>query len=269
MNFNMERVNIDNVDFLVIKPTYLSDEEYNEIKPYIETLGGHWRERAGGFVFHLDSLSRTEKAEWQEKHQFFPTPESVAKRVVELCGLDKLDWENIQMGECGLVGAPFILEPSAGQGALLKAIPDNVKYHIKEMIVEPNEENARVLNELGHIVEEMTFEKFYNKCRYNKGMEYEEYSKVYGNITHVIMNPPFSESRDIKHTMMAYNMLKDGGTLVSIVSENALWYKNGNSREFRQWLTDVDAYIEPVPYGAFKESGTTVDTVIIKVVKNN
>ena len=67
--------------------------------------------------------------------------------------------------------------------------------------------------------------------------------------------------------MMAYNMLQSGGTLVGIISENVLYYKDQVSLEFQQWLKEHKAEIIPVEYGAFKESGTTVDTVIIKIVR--
>ncbi len=147
-----------------------------------------------------------------------------------------------------------MLEPSAGHGDLLDAIPSYI--HQSEWVVEPDSINAEVLRSKGHLVEETTFEDF---AKYNK--------KLKNTMDFVIMNPPFSGSRDVLHTMLAYEFLHKGGTLVSLVSENSLYYENEHSDKFRRWLKDVNAYIEETPYGSFKDSGTTVDTVIIKIKK--
>lgn len=256
-------ISVIDSEYLVIKPVRkMTDAEYDEVKPLIESTGGHWREKYKGFVFKTDTSHREAYSEDKEKNQFFPTPEKVAKRVVELCGLDKVNYNIVDSNS-----NYKIMEPSAGQGSLLIAIPDDVKYYAEEIVVEPNDTNIKALNILGYTVEEMTFEKFYDKCKFARELPYEEHHGIYGSITHVVMNPPFSGSRDIKHTMLAYNMLQEGGTLVSVVSENALYYENENSEKFREWIKEVDAYIEEVPYGSFRESGTLVDTVIIKVVK--
>ena len=73
----------------------IPNEAYDKLKPIIEHLGGHWREKVKKFVFRNDvgeiifdcienGVDVTEKYKWQEETQFYPTPEKVAKRVVEL-----------------------------------------------------------------------------------------------------------------------------------------------------------------------------------------
>lgn len=243
MNFDVTYECIDNAILLVFRPSeQLTDYEYDKLKPYMESMGGHWRERLKGFVFSLNSLERNEYSRWKEDIQYFPTPKSVAKRVIELAELDNCKYK------------PYILEPSAGTGNLLDAIPNNIEYDLHA--IEPECINANTLKEKGYKVELCSFEEFYNKY---KGTE--------RAITHVIMNPPFSLGRDIHHTRLAYELLKEGGTLVSIVSENSLYYDNEDSMKFNKWLKQCNAHIEPIPNGAFKESGTTVDTVIIKIIK--
>ena len=247
MNFKISFTDVDNLEFLVLNPCdKLSDTEYDKLKPYLEGMGGHWREKVGGFVFSLESISRDMYLQWQEDNQFFPTPKAVAKRLIELSGIKEYSYNN----------KPFILEPSAGQGSLLDELQIGIDLNYSEYVVEPNECNAEVLNNKGHVVQLMTFEEFYAKHKNDEK-----------HITHIIMNPPFSKGRDIKHTMMAYDLLIPGGTLVAVVSENSLYYKNENTDKFNDWLKKHNAYIESVPYGSFKDSGTTVDTVIIKIVK--
>lgn len=242
MNFNIEYEVINGEKLLVMRPVdQLSDGTYDTLKPYIEGMGGHWRERVQGFAFTLKAFEMDENKKWKELTQFFPTPDVVARQVIKHSGLENVD-------------RAVILEPSAGSGALLKALPDKegfIKY-----VVEPDEKNIKELKRQGYSVNECTFEQFYDNAM-SKDLKF----------THVIMNPPFSQSRDVIHVMKAYDLLKDGGRLVAIVSENSLYYKNRYSALFSRWLKDVNAYIEHVSTGSFKESGTMVDTVIVVINK--
>ena len=243
----MEHYSISFKDkMLVLSPVReLSDEEYDRIKPIVEEMGGHWREKLKGFVIPSDKSHREVYTQRNEDIQFFPTPNTLAKRMVELSGIQ--NWSSSDY--------PRVLEPSAGTGNLLDALPKCVNPSM--YIVEPDAENAETLIRKGYwMVNKLTFEEFSKRCK-----------KLRKTMDFVIMNPPFSKSRDVIHTMMAYEFLKEGGTLVAIVSENAMYYENEHSESFRKWLKDVDAYIEEIPYGSFRESGTTVDTVIIKVTK--
>ena len=227
----------------------MTDEEYDKLKPTIEHLGGHWREKYKCFVFSSDirknledckknGLKISEEYLWKEKTQFFPTPCAVAERVVELA--------EIEDGQ-------FILEPSAGQGGLV----DCVHKDCSILCIEPLEENIKVLTEKGYVTGTMTFEEYYSAC-YKNGI---------GLYDRVIMNPPFSGQRDIKHLLMAYELLNQNGILVAIISENALYYQTETSKNFIKFLDEHNAMIEAVPPRAFTESGTTIETVIVKIIK--
>lgn len=226
----------------------MTDEEYDKLKPTIEHLGGHWREKYKCFVFGTDirtkleeckknGITISEKYLWQEKTQFFPTPKSVAERVVELAEIED---------------GYFVLEPSAGQGGLVDCIETNNPI----LCIEPLEENVKVLTQKGYVTAPMTFEQYYAAER-----------KPADAYDRIIMNPPFSEQRDIKHLMMAYDMLEIGGILVAIISENALYYQTELSKNFNKFLVENNAMIEAVPPRAFAESGTTIETIIVKIVK--
>lgn len=226
----------------------VSNQEYDILKPTIEALGGHWREREKAFVFGIDvekeiesvftnnfNVSKEWLSTWVEQHktQFFPTPKPVAERVVELAEISE---------------GQSLLEPSAGQGALLDCIP--VKCHI--LAIEPLAENAMYLERKGYNYCYSTFEDTYNALP---------------KFDRVIMNPPFSGQRDIKHFLMAYDLLKEGGVIVGILSENALYYDTDTTKNFNVFLKEHNAYVEEVPFQSFQESGTTIDTVIIKIKK--
>lgn len=225
----------------------MTNEVYDEIKPIIEHLNGHWREKYGCFVFGEDvsellsdalcnGIDISDDYRWREENQFYPTPKDVAQRVVELA--------DVKSGMS-------ILEPSAGQGALLECIPIG-EYKIQ--CVEPMEVNYQILKKKGYFVFKNTFEDVYSNLP---------------KFDRVIMNPPFSGQRDIKHVMMAFNLLNKGGVLSAVISENALYYKTEVTKSFLKFLKENNGYIESVPSRSFKESGTTIETVLVKVVKKD
>lgn len=241
MRFEVSKEYIDNTTVMIVRPVEkLSDTEYDNIKFTVEGMGGHWRERVNGFVFYNAYIQRTVEHKVKEDLQFFPTPKSVANRVAELSGIRDLLHMNLR-----------ILEPSAGDGALLKKLPlaTNHKY----TVIEPYEPNVKKLKKLGFSVLKCSFEEY---CQ-----------NTTDKFTHIIMNPPFSRSRDVIHVMKAYDLLEKGGRLVAIISENSMYYSNKYSVAFSKWLKNVNATIEPVSPGSFKESGTMVDTVIIVINK--
>lgn len=246
----------------------MTDEEYDALKPLIGFLNGCWREKTKCFVFgynpqnilkdmidmyHTGYLDRgnTEYKdwsgevpisllpfiyrEWQERIHYFPTPDKLAKKVVDMCEIEKGD---------------IVLEPSAGQGALLKYVPEGVTLQV----VEKDEHNCKVLRSKGYKVNNCSFEDYAkNKCMLRP--------------TKVIMNPPFFNHFDMKHIVMAYEMLKKGGTLVAIMSENNLYYEGKVVTKFWEFLKQTNASLTTVPFGEFANSGTMVYTVLIRIVK--
>ena len=225
----------------------VSDEEYDKLKPVIEHLGGHWREKFKCFVFGEDVSDKidfylehgveiSEKYRWQEETQFYPTPKNVAEHVVDLAEI---------------VEGNSVLEPSAGWGNLLD--PISVKCDI--LAIEPLMENSDVLR---------------RKCYNHSVGTFEDFVKhTTQKFDRVVMNPPFSGQRDIKHLLMAYNLLNQGGVLVAIISENALYYETELSDYFRQFLKEHNGCVEVVPSRSFEESGTTIEVVIIKLIKED
>lgn len=238
MNFNIFEEKIDGLDFLVLQPTkYLSDDEFYRIKPYIEKLGGHWRDRAGGFVYLKKSLLMSESDKFKEDNQFFKTPTSIVKRMIELSDLQP---------------NAVVLEPSAGDGAILDCLPKESSF----IAIEPNSLNNQRLRDKGYNSYFLKFEEYYQQ---NVGRK-----RIF---TNVIMNPPFKGDLLVNHIFMAYDLLMDNGVLVSIIKENLLYMNDNKSLEFKKWLDYNDAFVEMLPYGSFKESGTMIDTGIIKVRK--
>lgn len=248
INYLVKEISIDGRPLwhLSTRPA-MSDKEYDAVKYRLERLGGHWRERFGGFVFDTDPtpalrnpatwepIEHSEYEHWKIMRQFYPTPAPVAERVVELCEIND---------------EHTVLEPSAGKAALLKPL------HRTERIqtVEIDGVLAMGLRDMGYAVINSSFEDAVAAGKISP-------------VDRIVMNPPFSQQRDIKHIMLAYELIKEGGILVAIMSENDLYYDTPLTKQFNAFLKDKGAYIEAVPMRAFAESQTSVDTVIVKIKK--
>lgn len=246
----------DESDLLVIKLPSMTDSEYRDIKYVIESIGCHWRERYNGFVtsgkpdrikYRLESLiGKDHLLISQEKlfkieNKFYPTPASVATHMVETANIGKYT---------------SVLEPSAGRGALFKLIK---RKTIVGRAVECNKKNFDILKSMGFIsIYNLTFEEYYSTYICNHIHDY--YDRV-------VMNPPFDNGLDCKHIMMAYNALANGGRLVALMAENNLFYDTPIAKEFKEFLSKTTYTIEAVPYGKFKESGTSVDVVMVVIDK--
>lgn len=226
-----------------LPPDQLDRKLYQDVAKSLELIGGKWKGgKIAGFVFNedptglLSQIAGGEKRNLKKEFQFFGTPDALADRLVELA--------DPKQGH-------YILEPSAGQGAIVKAIK---RYTGSEQIFcfELMPLNQTFLRKLPCAV--ILGEDFLTSL----------HSKRFDRI---IANPPFAKNQDIDHILKMYEVLKPGGRLVSMAGKH--WQISSNKKEkaFRDWLCEVDAEIIEIEAGEFKESGTTVATVIIVINK--
>jgi hypothetical protein len=222
---------------------YLPDEQidrklYMEVAKALELIGGKW---TGGkikaFVFAEDptdllaEIASGEKRNLKKEHQFFGTPPELADRLIELAQLNNFD---------------RVLEPSAGQGAIVEAMQR--KWHnIVPTCVENMGLNSIVLTkkQITHF-----FQDFLTS----------ECSKPFDK---VIANPPFTKNQDIDHIYKMVEVCKPGGIVVSCASNHWRESKNKKETEFRAFLDGMGAVIEEIPAGTFKESGTMIAACIV------
>lgn len=166
---------------------------------------------------------------------YFPTPAALCARMVELAELPAGDFA--------------MLEPSAGHGAIADAVKAAAGGRACIRTVEINHTLREILTAKGHFVAP--------SCDFTAIPPAPGYDRI-------LMNPPFENGQDAKHTMHAWNFLKPKGILVSILAGNALQRRDTT---FAKWFDDVNAERYPIPAGAFKESGTDVASVIVLAVK--
>lgn len=130
--------------------------------------------------------------------QYFPTCKELA--------VEMIDWS-------GLTISDDVLEPSCGQAGIAKVIAE--EYSVSSLTcVEISETFADIAKE--------TLKPFDNVHHAVINLDFLDYAKsCHRDFDVVVMNPPFSMGRAIKHTMAAANLLKVGGVLVGLVPDSA------------------------------------------------
>ena len=122
----------------------------------------------------------------QKAHQFYPTPERLARIAVDMADIGPDD---------------TCLEPSAGMGGLA----DLMKQAAEWMhCVEVSPMHCKVLVAKGHSVTQTDFLAWSGDP-----------------VDRIVANPPFSEGRWQAHTQHAATMVKPGGRLVAILPASA------------------------------------------------
>lgn len=230
---------------LYLPKVQLTKKAYADVKLWIEEAGGKWKGgKVQGFTFDFDAdrvvgiLRQGKRCNLAQEFQFFETPDETADWLVSLVGELRPDMK--------------ILEPSAGRGAIVRAVhracPD-VMVDCYELMPENKQ---RLMNVDGVRLIGDDFTK-------------EEYPDSYDII---VANPPFSKNQDVRHVRQMYAWLKPGGVMAAITSKH---WQMGSEREcvkFKEWLDEVNATLFEIPEGTFKQSGTGVGTIAIVIIKN-
>jgi len=236
---------IVNENSLSLPNITLDRAEYVDIKKALEDIGGKWKSgKTQAFVFAhdpkplLDDILGGKKINLKKDFQFFATPSKLANRLV---GLAEIESHHT------------ILEPSAGQGAIIEAI-HNLIGNITVSYYELMPQNRDILNKknlsLNYIGEDFLEDD--EKIKFDR----------------IIANPPFTKNQDIEHFMKMYECLNENGILVCITSTS--WKRGSQKKQlaFKEFLENNNAEIIEVEEGVFKESGTSVATLIVKIAKS-
>ena len=215
----------------------LDRKQYQAVNEVLENIGGKWNRKEKAHVYSEDPTDKLENVLLTgeitppKKYGYFPTPEGLARKVVEMA--------DIRAGH-------LVLEPSAGQGAIAKHVPANAHIDCIEFLPD----NVAVLDRMGMNVIHADFMQVEKKGLYHR----------------VVMNPPFEKQQDIDHVLHAWGCLKNGGKLVSIMSSGVLFRENKKTEMFRGMISDLGS-AERLPDGSFKESGTMVNTCVVVLDK--
>lgn len=230
-------------NILKLPQVQFNKKSYAEAKKWIEEAGGSWQGgKIQGFTFPFNServffmLKEGKRCNLQRDYQFFETPADVADWLVMLAG--------------GIHEDDTVLEPSAGRGALIKAIHracPSVMVECYELMPE-NREFLHTLNNVILLDEDFTKDSV-------------------GSYTKIIANPPFSGNQDIEHVRLMYDRLEQGGTLAAITSQHWKFSSEKKCLDFRNWLKEVHGEVFEISAGEFKESGTSISTMAVVIKK--
>jgi predicted RNA methylase len=218
----------------------LERKMYMDVNKVLEAAGGKWSRKDKAHVFEseafdrLDQILLTGEVEIpKDEFNYFPSPPAVVARLIELAEI-----------EHGM----HVLEPSAGRGAIAFACHGaGALVYCYELM----QENYYALAGDARI-------GFVKQMDFLTQTPEQEYDRV-------VMNPPFAKQADILHVLHALLFLKPGGKLVSVMSASVGFRENKLTTQFRDLVAARGGTIEKLPHGAFKESGTMVNTVIVTI----
>lgn len=217
----------------------LDSKLYGRVDKALKGMGAKWASAKNAHVFKVEAApviaaalgtgAITTDRDWE----FFATPNALVQKMLSKVTLRP------GMKAC---------EPNGGEGAIaleLAKVLGRENVHCYELMPR----NAATLAGLGFPVVEGDFLAQAPSPRYEV----------------ILMNPPFANLADTLHIEHAAKFLKPGGELVAIASPS--WQTRSTARAiaFREWLAGLDADIEAIPAGAFKESGTDIPTVMISI----
>jgi predicted RNA methylase len=220
---------------------------YQAVDKALQALGGKWSRRHGGHLFSsTDAHSRLRNAlqsgsildRMRTLEQFW-TPHDVVQRMMALAG----DVEGTD-----------VLEPSAGMGAIFFEIIGRGGFPCG-VEIDPELASQLISEVEGRWpVESADFLHWKPRAPYTPA-----------DFDYVLMNPPFSRCQDQLHVRHAFEFLKPGGRLVSVMSNHWTFAKDQTTREFQAWAENARADWELLPEGSFRQSGTGVMTGLLVV----
>jgi len=218
---------------------------YQRVNKALQALGGKWTTSKKAHVFGSDARARIEHAvttgevETGQDVGHFPTPALLAAKLVRLADVRKHH---------------HVLEPSAGGGAIVDKI---VAAGAKAYAVERDPDRRRALTGRCNVAADVD-----DFLDFGVSGPAELFDRV-------VMNPPFCKvgrGDHLDHVRHACSMLVEGGVLVSVLPSSIEFRRDRRYSEFRAWCEERGT-IEPLPSGSFKESGTGVETVVVRLVQ--
>jgi predicted RNA methylase len=213
-------------------PDALPRPQYDAVMKIIKAAEGKWK-RGTGHVFSSDPRMQFDLAaesgimvDRKVVRQAFYTPAHVAQWVADLAD----------------VTGEIVLEPSAGDGALVRACVDEGAHHVDA--VEIDENTAAGLRGSGF-------------ARYVKCADFLTLSAPVADdalYARIVMNPPFTKNQDKKHLERALAWLTPGGVITALTADKDIVVQGGQVE-----------LLQRIRAGEFKESGTNIATRIIQI----
>jgi len=177
-------------------------------------------------------------------YELFETPQELAEEMCDIADVSRHD---------------RVLEPSCGKlriaFAAAKRCAQVHGYELQQQLTTTSK------------VYEMCYKAGYGELYTSICVEKADFLKTvpseYMEYDSVLMNPPFSRGRAAAHIRHAWSFLKTGGVLVAIADAGITFRQRSADTEFRAWLDSINSEVRELPAGTFKESGTSVNAVLL------
>lgn len=236
---------------------------YVAVNKVLEAAGGKWNRKAKSHVFEgnpveiLENIILTGEITTKQDIDFFPTPDNIIEQMLNLADIKDGD---------------IVLEPSMGDGAIIKRLVDKFKGVIIGVEKDSLLKDAFLSDTAFRIKISDTLQKYWatpdhSRLHHMDFLKFTNSELAPEGFDKVIMNPPFSKQQDIDHVLHAYSLLKEKGVLVSVMSTSFTFRTNKKSVEFKEFLESIKADVIALPQGSFKKSGTMVNTVLVVIKK--
>lgn len=235
----------------------LERKTYVEVNRFLERLGGRWDRRERAHVFTRDPRPAMEEAlgagvlpppapNADKELSYWVTPPAVAHLAVA-------PLVHLRPGA-------EVLEPSAGDGALVRAIR-GIRPDVAVTAVEPDPGRvARLVRGFGGDELVSTFGGTFEDYAVNR-------SPRFGA---VVMNPPFTlpgrRYAWAEHLMLAWGLLAPGGVLQAIVPASLEFGRQRVIAAARRLVEEHGGW-STLPDDAFRVSGTGVRTLLVSVTR--
>lgn len=232
---------------LVLPPGQLDRKLYVKVDKVLTAAGGKWNRAVRAHIFDRDpsealnlATSSGKAVNLRQTFQSFYTPAPLAARMAAL----------------GNVRDKHVLEPSAGEGALVRAALDAgakrvTWYEIDEVAAAKIPEAPNVAGGCFDFLCDILCDTIMRDA---------------GPFDVVLMNPPFSGQQDINHVLGALSLLKRGGNLVAIMSPTAFTRTTKKTELFLDAISLHDYATTEIPSGTFEH--TDVRTVLLSLTKS-
>lgn len=232
----------------------LDRKMYERVNKVLVAAGAKWNRSAQAHVFadvgsikKLMAAAESGTIQTNQDTGFFPTPKAIVEQMIDASGIPV---RGITMR---------VLEPSAGEGAIVQACIDRGCI-VDAVEMDPDRcaklTPLRATNGSGGRLRVVAHADFMKVKVPFRGKGYDA----------VLMNPPFANRQDVDHVTRAVAFLKDADSvLVAIMAAGVTFRSDRKTEAFRELVHDRGGWIQPLSEAAFKESGTNVSTVMVKI----
>lgn len=241
-------------------PDQLRASTWTGVKKVLELAGGTYVQGKSAWTFPSTAATVVAKllADGQvvaARHSegYVPTPAALAARLA-----------SPEFGAIAdLPDGASVLEPSAGEGAIARAIID-AKPNTELYMLEPDDVRREQLHRMPRPDETTTHTINCTLESYIGSRQ--TYWTDHPLFDAAIMNPPFhvTGQRDVweTHILLVYEMLKPGGRLVAVVPASATSPHRTGPNLVRD-LVEHDGSFTPIPLQEFQSAGIQVGVIVL------